>query len=134
MINDNLKNTLSAFGIELKGQRKKYVKNYLTPLYDRYNSDNFVEEDIQTKYVINAEMPEEFVELLYIVLKEISYSCYKNDIDFRDLISTGIVEILIEKFEKDYKDEYLQKKYPELKEIMDEYELKKKLIVDHDDM
>lgn len=82
MINDNLKNTLSAFGIELKGQRKKYVKNYLTPLYDRYNSDNFVEEDIQTKYVINAEMPEEFVELLDIVLKEISYSCYKNDIDF----------------------------------------------------
>lgn len=39
-----------------------------------------------------------------------------------------------ESYEKDIKEQYLQHKYPELKEIQKEYEVTKALVVDKNDM
>lgn len=134
MHHDPIRDTLRYFNIRLIETHRKYERSHINSLNDTYNGNDVCKEHFPTKDVFLTEIPEEFVEFLLNVLEELSYSCYKNNIEFSDLVYRDIVKILIQKFEKEHRDKYLQGKYPELKEIMDEYELKKRLIVNCDDL
>lgn len=121
------------FNINLINSSRKHVKNYLTPLASRYESNSDIyDEDIYVKEFFTVEMSENVAELLCVIMMEIEDIYGRDNIDHIKI--EDIIHYFIEKYEKEKNDKFLQTKYPELKEIMDEYELKKRLMVDSDDL
>lgn len=132
MDNKDLQNISKVFN--MRDIRKEY---YEEPVYSNFLLDSSPFPTAQEVYrnrsvYYNIKVDEKFMYMLADYVKFVEYHSIYDPTHPRNLYDFFVK--IRESYEKDIKEQYLQHKYPELKEIQKEYEVTKALVVDKNDM
>lgn len=132
MDNKDLKNIVTVFNI-----RDIKTEYYEEPIYSNFPLDSspfhMTHEVYRNRTLYyNIRVDEKFMYMLADYVKFVEHNNIHIPTHPRNLYD--FFDKMRETYEKNIKEQHIQNKYPELKEIQQDYEITKALVVDKNDM